>query len=248
MMIIAITGTNTDVGKTIATAALAAELSHRGHHVDIIKPIQTGEAEGAGDIYTIEQLTGIKGHELIRYPEPLAPNLAARRAAMPMLTAHEVAQRIGEFHDRAVAQHAGTAKLPPVVLVEGAGGLLVRINEQENFADVVRLLGCGLIVVTSLGLGSLNAAELTVEAANARGIDVFGIIGGSISSKPDLATTLNLEELPRITKRPFFGALPEGLGGNADSHEYDSHASQARLRGHVDLAELFAHIDKESTD
>lgn len=204
MPIIAVTGTNTDVGKTIATAALAFGLREQGVPVVCVKPVQTGEVAGEGDIFTLEKLTGTRGMEFIRFPEPLAPNLSARRAGMKSLTVSDIAARITEIQTE--------ASKDTVVLVEGAGGLLVRLNDAESFADLIMTLGCPLVVVTSLGLGSLNAAELTVEAATNRNIPVLGLIGGSMPRDPDLATRLNIEELPQVTGVPLLGVLPEGLG------------------------------------
>ncbi|MCU9518271.1 dethiobiotin synthase [Corynebacterium sp. ES2794-CONJ1] len=202
MNILAITGTNTGVGKTIATAALAVEYRHAGYDVRVVKPVQTGEPEGSGDIFTIAQLSGVNAVECIRYPEPLSPHLAARRAGQPALSVAEM------------AHHISTIELghPGVILVEGAGGLLVRYNDTESFADLIAALNAKVVVVTSLGLGSLNLAELTVEVARLRGLDVCGLIGGELAPHPDLATRLNLEELPIQCGVPLLGVLPSAMG------------------------------------
>ena len=97
-----------------------------------------------------------------------------------------------------------------VVLVEGASGLLVRLADDLTLADIASDLGAPL--VTSMGLGSLNAAELTVEAARHRGLHVLGLIGGSLPTEPDLATRLNIEEIPQVTGVPLLGCLPAGMG------------------------------------
>ena len=68
-----------------------------------------------------------------------------------------------------------------------------------------------LLIVTSLNLGSLNAAELTVREAQRRGIEVLGLVGGSLPADPDLATRLNLEEMPEVTGCTLWGSLPEGM-------------------------------------
>lgn len=94
-----------------------------------------------------------------------------------------------------------------MVLVEGAGGLLVRLTDAYTLADVADRL----LIVTSLGLGSLNAAELTVREAQRHGIEVLGLIGGSLPADPDLATRLNLEEMPQVTGCQLWGSLPEGM-------------------------------------
>ncbi|MEL4503553.1 dethiobiotin synthase [Luteococcus sp. H138] len=200
-MIIVITGTNTDVGKTIATAALVSKLSRGGRTVVPVKPVQTGEPAGQGDASTVERLTGVTGLDHLRFPEPLAPNLSARRAGIPQPVLAEVVDWIRglDGDDR-------------VVLVEGAGGLLVRLADDWTLADLARELDAPLVVVTSTGLGSLNLAELTVEAAMRRGLRVLGLIGGSLPDEPDLATRLNLAEFPVVTGIPLLGCLPEGSG------------------------------------
>lgn len=210
MSIIFVTGTGTDVGKTIATAALAVRIAADGHRVIPVKPVQTGIGDAAdrGDIGVVEKLTGLSGEEFHRYPEPLAPNLAARRAHLPAPDLDAIAARIRDL------DAPGT-----VVLVEGAGGLLVQLNDDQTCADLAQRLGADVVVVTTLGLGSLNAAALTVEAAQARGINVIGLIGGSLPAQPDLATELNLAELPVVTGTPLWGTLPAGLGQATDFAE-----------------------------
>jgi len=200
-MIIAITGTNTDVGKTVATAAIAAVLKRRGIDVVAAKPIQTGEEPGQGDASAVAKLAGIETFERWRYPEPLAPNLAARRAGIQTPSLDEVAEWIRSLDAPG-----------RVVLVEGAGGLLVRLADDYTLADIAKATGAPLVVVTSLGLGSLNLAELTCVQARAMGLEVLGLIGGSMPDNPDLPTRLNVEELPEVTGADYWGHLPEGCG------------------------------------
>lgn len=201
MALLAMTGTNTDVGKTIATAALTAYLRSRGVQVVPIKPVQTGEPEGSGDVATVRRLSGVSGVELYRYPEPLAPHLSARRAGMEQASVAAIAEQIRSLD--------APDKL---LIVEGAGGLLVRLNEQESFADLVSELHAPLVIVTSLGLGSLNLAELSVEAARHRGIEVVGLIGGMLPQNPDLATRLNVEEMAQLCGAPLWCCLPPNMG------------------------------------
>ncbi|WP_460490638.1 dethiobiotin synthase, partial [Corynebacterium nasicanis] len=143
-MILMVTGTGTDVGKTIATAALVSNLRGQGREVLPAKPVQTGPGEG--DAASVEKLTGVAGVEFARYPEPLAPNIAARRAGLPQVTRVE----LGEWL-------RGLDAPGRTVVVEGAGGLLVRLADELTLADLVADVSAPLIVVTSLGLGSLNA-------------------------------------------------------------------------------------------
>lgn len=200
-MIICVTGTNTDVGKTIATAALASVVDQAGYDVVAAKPVQTGTTTDPGDAATVSKLTGLPTAQGWGFPEPLAPNLAARRAGEQAPTLNEVVQWVRDLD----APNR-------TVLVEGAGGLLVRIGEDYSLADVAAELRAPLVVVTSLGLGSLNLAELTCVHARQRGLNVLGLIGGSMPAEPDLATELNVDELPRVTGVDYLGSLPAGAG------------------------------------
>lgn len=198
-----VTGTGTDVGKTVATAALAAALAEQGARVAVLKPIQTGEPEGHGDAPTVRRLAGpeITTDTLYRYPEPLAPATAARRAGMDYADLERTAQWVESFtrsHD--------------YVLVEGAGGVLVRLGQQWTIADLALRLAAPAVVVCSTGLGSLNEAELTVEALSRRGVEVLGLIGGSMPKDPDVATRCNVEDLPVVTGCGVWGYILQGAG------------------------------------
>ena len=141
MPVLVITGTGTEVGKTITTAAVAAAALAAGRTVAVLKPAQTGlRPDERGDADEVARLAGaVTTAELARYPEPLAPGTAARRAGMTPVRPHEVAeaaQKLATEHD--------------LVLVEGAGGLLVRFDEEGGtLADAARLLNAPVLVVAS---------------------------------------------------------------------------------------------------
>ncbi|AWB81991.1 dethiobiotin synthase [Corynebacterium yudongzhengii] len=214
-MILIVTGTGTDVGKTVATAALACVYRARGWDVVVAKPVQTGEPEGSGDAFTVARLARVETAEMIRYPEPLAPNLAAARAGMRPPTLAETTTWI-----RALDAPGR------VLLVEGAGGLLVRLADDLTLADIAAALHADVVVVTSVTLGCLNSAELTVNEAQRRGLRVTGLIGGSIPADPDKTILLNLDELPRLTDVPVWGCVPEGAGG-LNPREFDELARRS---------------------
>lgn len=200
-MILLVTGTGTDVGKTVATAALAVCAEEAGHHVTVVKPVQTGEPPGHGDLRTVTALTGITDtHCFATCPEPLAPVAAARRAGVELPALDETARRIRALD--------GPGR---VVLVEGAGGLLVSLGDH-TLADLAVRLGAPVAVVTTTFLGSLNHCALTLEALERRGIRCLGTIGGSVPPVPtatDVATATTLEEL---TAGPWLGGIPAGAG------------------------------------
>jgi dethiobiotin synthase len=201
MSVLAVTGTDTGVGKTVVTAALAAAARAQGRRVAVVKPAQTGVAPGEpGDVDEVRRLSGVGDvHELSRFPDPLAPATAARRAGGTGVRAGHVAERV-----RSLARDG-------VVLVEGAGGLLVRLGEEgDTLADVASALRARVLVVVRAGLGTLNHAALTCEALRARGLACAGLVVGAWPAEPDLAARCNLEDLADYTGEALVGRVPEG--------------------------------------
>ncbi|MEV8528468.1 dethiobiotin synthase [Streptomyces sp. NPDC052000] len=205
MTVLFVSGTGTEIGKTITTAAIAALALAGGRSVAVLKPAQTGVAPGEpGDVFEVRRLAGeaVTGVELARFPEPLAPNTAARRASMVPVGAEQTAEaaaKLATEHD--------------LVLVEGAGGLLVRFDDAGGtLADAARLLQAPVLVVTPAGLGTLNSTSLTGEALRSRGIEFTGVVVGSWPTEPDLASRCNLADLPESAGAPLLGTVPEGAG------------------------------------
>ncbi|MBB5121941.1 dethiobiotin synthetase [Streptomyces eurocidicus] len=204
MSVLVVTGTGTEVGKTVVTAAVAAAALAAGRSVAVLKPAQTGVAPGEpGDVAEVRRLAGpVTGAELARFPEPLAPDTAARRAGLAPVGPEEIAQAAREL----AASH-------DLVLVEGAGGLLVRLDEAgATLADAAGLLDAPVLVVVQAGLGTLNTTTLTGEALRSRGLACAGVVIGSWPAEPDLATRCNLADLPGAAGAPLLGAVPEGAG------------------------------------
>jgi len=203
MRIVVVAGTDTGVGKTVVTAALAALAGASGQRVAVVKPAQTGVGPGeAGDLAEVRRLSGVVDlHELARFPAPLAPASAARHAGLIAPSVEELATAILELGDR------------ELVLIEGSGGLLVHLDDGGGtLADLASRLGAPVVVVTRAGLGALNASALTCEALAARRIECLGLVIGAWPAHPDLASESNLVDLPRYTARPLLGRLPEGAG------------------------------------
>ncbi|MFD5592973.1 dethiobiotin synthase [Streptomyces griseorubiginosus] len=204
MPVLVITGTGTEVGKTVTTAAVAAAALAAGRTVAVLKAAQTGvRPDEAGDVEEVARLAGaVTKAELARFPEPLAPATAARRAALqPVRPARiaEAAAKLATEHD--------------LVLVEGAGGLLVRFDEAGGtLADAAELLRAPVLVVASAGLGTLNTTELTARELRRRRMDLAGVVIGSWPDSPDLASRCNVADLPEVSGAPLLGALPAGAG------------------------------------
>jgi dethiobiotin synthetase len=206
--VIVVTGTDTGVGKTVATAALAVRVADLGSVV-VVKPVQTGIGPGdVGDADEIHRLTGAAVQEFTCLEDSLAPDTAARLRGVRIPPVAEYADRVrvlAEFHE--------------TVIVEGAGGLLVRLDtdggtlldlaEELQGTDDVTV---EVVVVTRAGLGTLNHSELTVNALRGRRIEPAGLVIGSWPAVPGLAETRNLADLPRVTGVPVIGVIPDGAG------------------------------------
>jgi dethiobiotin synthase len=213
--ILVISGTGTGVGKTIVTAAIAALARAAGRGVAVVKPAQTGIRDDdtgnsdVPDIDTVIRLAGVTDtHELARFPDPLSPEAAARVSGLPPLDAGAAADYIAKL-----------AAERDLVLVEGAGGLLVRYDPAgRTIADVAAALDAAVLVVAAPGLGTLNHTALTREALSARGLGCAGLVIGSWPRDPGLADEQNLADLPVAAGAPIAGILPEGAGalGRAD--------------------------------
>jgi dethiobiotin synthetase len=210
--ILLITGTGTGVGKTVVTAAIAALARAAGRNVAVVKLAQTGVHDGPGsdtpDLETITRLSGVTDtHELARFPDPLSPEAAARVSGLPPV----------DF-TRAHAVIASLAAARDLVLVEGAGGLLVRYDAGgATIADLATVLNrqgldAPALVVTAAGLGTLNHTALTIEALRARKVAEAGIVVGSWPRAPGLAERENLADLEVAAGAPLAGALPAGAG------------------------------------
>ncbi len=212
MTVLVVTGTGTGVGKTVVTAALASLALARGVSVAVVKPGQTGvSCDEPGDIEEVHRLAGpgIEGRELSRFPDPLAPAAAARRAGQPPYDLRDAVDVVSGLHDH----HR-------LVLVEGSGGLLVRFDDEgTTIADLARWLDVACVVVVDPALGTLNHTALTLEAMAHRGVRLAGIVLGrwpqgrtGAPDGPDLAMRSNVEDLETLGARPLAGALAEGVG------------------------------------
>ena len=189
-----ITGTDTGVGKTYVTAALAADLVEHGVRVAAIKPLESGCVEGEGgpvaaDAEIIARAAGGWQPEdarcLYRLREPLAPGVAARR------------QHVAVDLDECVAFVKAVAAHADVVLVEGAGGWRVPIDDRHTMADLARRLALPVLVVGRAGLGTINHSVLTAQAVRHDGCELAAVVLSVHPEDDRLAAFSNAEEISR---------------------------------------------------
>jgi dethiobiotin synthetase len=203
MNVLVIAGTDTGIGKTVVTAALASLARAAGRNVAVVKPVQTGVgADEPGDIAEVQRLAEVEDvHELVRLPHPLAPATAARRVGAELPTVQAMADHIRGLRGR------------DLVLVEGSGGLLVELDDRgATLADLARALAAPVLVVARAGLGTLNHVALTCEALRCRDLACAGVVVGAWPERPDLAATCNLDDLERYARTALLGSMPENAG------------------------------------
>jgi dethiobiotin synthetase len=199
-----VTGTDTGVGKTLVSAGLLWAL--RDHHARVVgmKPVAAGLVPHAGgwvseDVLALRAASSVAvPPELdnpVALPEPLSPHLAARRAGR-QLSASALAGRFQALQASA-----------DFVVVEGAGGWLVPLNDQETLADLAAGLGLPVVLVVGLRLGCLNHALLTADAVRARGLALAGWVANQIDPEMRCPED-NLAYLESHLGAPCLGRIP----------------------------------------
>jgi dethiobiotin synthetase len=200
-----ITGTDTGVGKTLIAGAIARALSLQGRRVGVMKPFESGCRRNGdtlvpADALYLRNMAGSQDDLALictyAFERPLAPGVAARLEHVSISL-----EKVQEIYSQLSAQH-------DIMLVEGAGGLMVPISEEQLIIDVVRLLQLPLIIVARSALGTINHTLLTVKEAQRGGIRVCGIILNKVSPEPDEAEDTNPEVIRKFSNVPLLGQVP----------------------------------------
>ena len=198
--IFVITGTDTDIGKTVFAAALTAALGAR-----YWKPVQAGLADGT-DSETVARIGGVDPARILperhRLAIPASPHFSAAQEGITI-----------SCDDFLLPQGDG-----PLV-IEGAGGALVPVNSRLLFADLFARWALPVIIVASTRLGTINHSLLTIEALRSRGVAIHGL-AFSGDSEPDSEDIIRrIGNVRRLGRLPMLDLLsPESLKAAFDSH------------------------------
>lgn len=200
-----VTGTDTGVGKTLVACGLARSLRELGFKVGVMKPAETGCKNVAGhlvpqDAARLKEAAACdEPVERIcpyRLATPLAPSVAAQKAGVkispPLL--------VRLCRDMALAND--------VMLVEGAGGLMVPLVSNYTYADLALELTLPVLVVVANRLGAINHALLTLDHAVCMRLNVAGYILNNLESHSTPASKTNAETLRGLTQVPCIGEMP----------------------------------------
>jgi len=200
-----ITGTDTGVGKTLLGAGLAALFQEKGFDVGVMKPVESGCRRENGrlipsDAILLKEMACSQDElEIINpyaFEHALAPALAAELEGVEIRL--EVLKR---SYDLLISRH-------DMVIIEGAGGLLVPLFGHYFIADLIKEWALPLLIVTEARLGIINHSLLTIDYAQQRGIPVVGIVMNYTSNSKGLAECLNVSALKRWATVPFLGSIP----------------------------------------
>jgi dethiobiotin synthetase len=200
-----ITGTDTEVGKTLLSGALILKLREAGIPAIGFKPVVAGtyvDASGQKlneDLETLRIASGLNLHERSLCPfvldEAAAPHLVAQKSDVRI----DATLILDEFN-------ALTAEFDAVV-VEGAGGFLVPLNDQEDLGDVAQAMDLPVILVVGMRLGCINHALLTCEAIASRQLTIAGWVANTLSEEMPLLEE-NIQTLKDRIFAPFLGVIP----------------------------------------
>jgi len=195
--IIFITATDTAVGKTVTAFVLGVLLKAQGFDVGVMKPVQCA----GGDAQFLKKALGVQDElKMINpfyAPEPLSPHLAFRRAKIKFDK-----RRVQDGLKKLRARHG-------IVLVEGAGGLMVPLTNGYYNADLIADLKAEVIIVARLGLGTINHTLLTINEAQRRGLMIRGIIFCQTKlGASGLPESTNPQEIEKLSGVKVLGVIP----------------------------------------
>lgn len=204
-----ITATDTGVGKTVVSCAIAHALSKRGHRVGVSKPFATGcrkdreglvneDAEALAHFANASQ--SLEVINPIRYLPPLAPAVAAEQENRPPDLA--ALGRSLKMLD----------KKSDVLVIEGVGGAFVPLVEDATVIDLMRHLQLPAVIVTRAVLGTLNHTMLTVHALRTARIPIAGVVingyDADVADQQDASVATNRQWIERMTRLPTLAVLP----------------------------------------
>jgi dethiobiotin synthetase len=197
-----VTGTDTGVGKTFVSCALAAALHARGLRVGVMKPAETGVGREPEDALALRVAAGdptpLDDVCPYRLRAPLAPAVAARLEGVTIDV------------DRLVALARRRMQEMDVLLVEGAGGLLVPVAGRVTWVELAARLALPLLIVAANRLGTVNHCALTARVAAGAGLRVLGFVLSQPAPETDESAATNADTIAALTGLPILAELPHG--------------------------------------
>ncbi|MCX5885675.1 MAG: dethiobiotin synthase [Proteobacteria bacterium] len=212
-----ITGTDTGVGKTLISGSLASALRKQGMNVGVMKPVESGCSRVEGRLIPSDALflkefsRSNDDIDLInpyRLEHPLAPAAAAEMEGVKIEL-----KRIEDAYNRMERNH-------DLMLVEGAGGLLVPLGDSLLIVDLIKSLRLPALVIACSSLGTINHTLLTLRTAEVSGIEVLGVIINHVTPDRGLAEETCVSSIKKFTRVPILGVFPFVEDAKIKNREY----------------------------
>lgn len=200
-----ITGTGTGVGKTIVTAGIAGHFLSKGRNVSIMKPVQTGTSKSVSDLETIKTI--VPG--ITPLPKMLATPYSFSLPASPLLAARSEDREIDPDTILKAFKDASSRQEIDMLLVEGAGGLLVPLTEEFLMVDLISEMNIPAILVTAPELGTVNHTLLSIEAMKKRNLNIAGIIINKMPLHPGVVEKDNVKTIEQMSGVPVIAVVNE---------------------------------------
>ena len=197
-----VTGTDTDVGKTVVTGLLARMFKEDGLDIGIWKPLQSGHelTHPDGDVMRLRKMASLTDDPAVMClraaAEPLAPSLALSRQGI-VVTRQDLSDHLAAYK-----------RLRANILVEGAGGLCVPLTADTTVADLACQIGWPLVIVARPSLGTVNHTSLTVSYARSRGLSVLGVVISGMPAGDDRIEWANVPMIEELAECPVLAVLP----------------------------------------
>lgn len=201
-----ITGTDTDIGKTLIATGLLEAANSQGKKTAAIKPVaagcsDTGEGPQNEDALMLQAAasTELSYQQVnpVALDEPMAPHIAAKEQGKQLSA------------DRLTGFCRGITMLPvDLVVIEGAGGWRVPINNRESMAEIPKQLNAEVVLVVGLKLGCINHALLTAQAIRSDGLKIAGWVANTMDEDM-LRLDENIDTLKQLINEPCLGVIPK---------------------------------------
>ena len=228
-----ITGTDTEIGKTVVTASIASVLQDFGIDIGVMKPIASGDRQDARNLRRFAQVNDDLNHiNPVFFDQPLAPSIAS-----------QIEGRVvdwSEIHCRFKQLY----KKYDFLLVEGVGGIAVPLSSKQQVIQMILDFQLPLLIVARANLGTINHTLLTVAYARQYGIEPIGIIlniNQPIVNDPSLDS--NPSEIQRLTGVKVLGTLP--FSQQCQQLDDDGSFLRKHIRSHVDLSPIYQLLEEQ---
>ena len=201
-----ITGTDTGIGKTFVAVGLIKAMIKKGLNICPMKPVETGCRIKGGELVPEDTVKLINASGITepidvinpyRLRHPLAPSVAAEIEGVKIR------------REKIFSTYNKLSKKYDLIVIEGAGGIMVPVYKKYLFLDLAKDLDLPVIIVSRPGLGTINHSLLTIEAARNRGLNVFGvIINYAVKTKKGLPEKTAPEVIEKLGGVPLLGVVP----------------------------------------